>query len=265
MAIGVSGRPVTRRVASAAAVLAMAMASLGVAAAPSALAAPPPDSVPTTTTTAPTTTTTMLAPTTTTTVAPTTTSTTAPTTTSTVAPTTTTSTTAPLIASNSSSGAPWTLIVILVILVALIVLLAVLLRRRLANQKATAWHQSAAPALDDARLARESLLSASAVSSDPNLRGAVEAQVDRASRALEQAAATAPDQDDQRATSAVASSLRGLAFAVEADRLLRHGAGAPSGVQLAQADDARRARLAEFDTAVARLSARVSMARSGRR
>jgi hypothetical protein len=264
MAIRVNGRPMTRRFASVVAVVALTGA-LVMTVAPPAVAAPAPVTVPTTTTVAPTTTTTVAPTTTTTTVAPTTTTTTvAPTTTTTVAPTTTT-TTPPLIATNSAGSAPWALIVILVILVALIVLLAVLLRRRLANQKATAWHRSAAPALDDARLARESLLSASAVSSDPQLRGAVEAQVDRASRALEEAAATAPDQDDQRATNAVASSLRGLAFAVEADRLLRHGAGSPTGLQLAQADDARRSRLAEFDTAVSRLAARVRMAHSGRR
>jgi hypothetical protein len=56
---------------------------------------------------------------------------------------------------------------------------------------------------------------------------------------------------------AAAASLRGLAFAIEADRLLRHGTSAPSGVQLAQADDARRARGTELQAALVRLSTRV--------
>jgi len=218
---------------------------------------------PTTTTVAPTTTTTV--PPTTTTVAPTTT-TTQPRATTTTSSSTTTTTTAPLIAKPAkSTSIPWGLIALAVVIVALIVLLLVLLRRRSAKQAATAWRRTVAPALDDARLARESLLGANAVSDDPQLRGAVEVQVDRASRALEGAAAGAPDEVSQGATSAVSSSLRGLAFAVEADRLLRHGASAPSGAQLAQADEAKRARLAELDTAVSRLAARISVDRTGAR
>ena len=235
-----------------------------------AAALPAATAVAATTTTVPETTTTV-APTTTTTVPPTTT-TVAPTTTTTVAPTTTTSssttttTTAPLIAKPAkSSSTPWGLIALAVLIVALIVLLLVLLRRRSAKQAAVAWRRTVAPALDDARLARESLLGANAVSDDPQLRGAVEVQVDRASRALEGAAVGAPDEVSQGATSAVSASLRGLAFAVEADRLLRHGASAPSGAQLAQADEAKRARLAELDTAVSRLAARISVDRTGAR
>jgi hypothetical protein len=56
---------------------------------------------------------------------------------------------------------------------------------------------------------------------------------------------------------AVATALRGLAFAVEADRLLRHGTSPPTGAQLAQADEARRARGSELSTALARLSTRI--------
>ncbi len=223
----------------------------------------------TTTTLAPTTTSTTVAPTTTTTVAPTTTTTTvAPTTTTTTtkSSTTTTTTTAPLIAKPAKgSSTPWGLIALAVVIVALIVLLLVLLRRRSARQAATEWHRAVAPALVDARLARESLLSANATSEDPQLRGAVEVQVDRAARALEHAATGAPDEVDQGITSSVASSLRGLAFAIEADRLLRQGVAPPTGVQLAQADEAKRARLAEFDGAASRLAARVGTARPGRR
>jgi hypothetical protein len=145
--------------------------------------------------------------------------------------------------------------VVAVVLVALVVLLAVLLRRRARRLAATTWRRTVQPALDDARLARESLLSANAVSVDPQIRGAVEVQVDRAARALEQTAMAAPDEVAQQITGSVATALRGLAFAVEADRLLRQGAAAPTGVQLAQADEARRSRLAELDGALARLAA----------
>jgi len=220
---------------------------------------------PTTTTVAPTTTTTV--PPTTTTVAPTTTTTTTqPRATTTTSSSSTSTTTIPLVAKPAkSSSTPWGLIALVVVIVLLIVLLLVLLRRRSARQAATEWHRAVAPALDDARLARESLLGANAVSDDPQLRGAVEVQVDRAARALEGAAVGAPDEVSQGVTGAVASSLRGLAFAVEADRLLRHGASAPSGAQLAQADEAKRARLAELDTAVSRLAARISVDRAGGR
>ncbi|MGO9030016.1 MAG: hypothetical protein ACLQOZ_15485, partial [Acidimicrobiales bacterium] len=178
----------------------------------------------------------------------------------------TTTTTAPLIAKPAKgSSTPWGLIALAVVIVALIVLLLVLLRRRSARQAATEWHRAVAPALVDARLARESLLSANATSEDPQLRGAVEVQVDRAARALEHAATGAPDEVDQGITSSVASSLRGLAFAIEADRLLRQGVAPPTGVQLAQADEAKRGRLAEFDGAASRLAARVGTARPGRR
>jgi hypothetical protein len=220
---------------------------------------------PTTTTEAPTTTTTV-APTTTTTVPPTTT-TVAPTTTTTkVAPTTTSSssTTSTTLAttSTSSSNTPWLLIGLAVLVVVLIVVVLLLMRSRAARAAAAQWRRAVSPALDDARLARDSLLSANAVADDPQIRSSVEVQVDRASRALEQAAVGAPDEVSQNATTSVSSSLRGLAFAIEADRLLRHGAGAPTGAQLAQADEAKRARLAELDSALSRLAARVSVDRS---
>ena len=100
-------------------------------------------------------------------------------------------------------------------------------------------------------------MSPTAVSDDPELRGAVAVQVDRASTALERAGSAAPDPAAGGAATTAAGALRGLAFAIEADRLLRHGAGAPTGVQLAQADQARRDRDAELQGALARLQAHV--------
>jgi hypothetical protein len=113
------------------------------------------------------------------------------------------------------------------------------------------------PALSDAQLARESLATGNAASEDPELRGAVAVQVERAAVALDGAARKAPDPDATSLATSAAGALRGLAFAIEADRLLRHGASAPTGAQLAQADQARRDRGTELNTALARLSARI--------
>jgi hypothetical protein len=147
--------------------------------------------------------------------------------------------------------------VLIIILVVAIVALFLVLRSRQRRTAEAVWRRSVAPALADAQLARESLLSPSAVSDDPELRGAVSVQAERAAAALEGSVAAAPDQQAGTAATAAAISLRGLAFAVEADRLLRNGAAAPTGVQLAQADEARRARTADLDTALARLSTRL--------
>ncbi|MBF6555398.1 MAG: hypothetical protein IVW52_04400 [Acidimicrobiales bacterium] len=203
---------------------------------------PPTTTVPaTTTTTVPTTTTTV--PTTTTTVP--TTTTTAPTTTTTLAPT------------HSSSQTPWALIGVIIALVAAIVLVALLLRSRKRRGLEDDWHRAVVPALSDAQLARQSLVSGNAVSDDAQLRGAVEVQVEKAASALEHTTSAAPDPQAAALATSAATALRGLAFAIEADRLLHHGASPPSGLQLAQADEARRARNTELSTALARLSARI--------
>ncbi|HEY1987959.1 MAG TPA: hypothetical protein VGG43_00690 [Acidimicrobiales bacterium] len=157
-----------------------------------------------------------------------------------------------------------TLIIVAIVVVLAVILLLLLLSRRKRIQTQSAWRRAVFPAVSDAHLARDALLSANAMSDDPELRGSVEVQVDRSARALEQAALTAPDEATQSATNSVARSLRGLAFAVEADRLLRHGAGAPTGTQLAEADDARRSRLAELDSSLAGLSARLGAPSSRR-
>ncbi len=223
--------------------------------------------VPVTTTTVPvtTTTTTTTTSTTTTTTVPKTTTTTVPRTTTTVPKTTTTTTTAtPKKTSRGLSGAAVALIIVAVVVVLAVILLLILLGRRKRMQVQSAWRRAVFPAVSDAHLARDALLSANAMSADAELRGSVEVQVDRSARALEQAALTAPDEAAQSATNTVARSLRGLAFAVEADRLLRHGAGAPTGTQLAEADEARRSRLADLDGALSRLSAQLGAPSSRR-
>jgi hypothetical protein len=205
--------------------------------------------VPPTTTTVPVTTTTE--PATTTTHAEHTTTTSVPTTTTTV-PTTTT-----------SSSTPWGLIVLIVVLVIAIVVVALLLRSRKKRAVESAWRHAVIPAVSDARLARESLHSGNAESEDPQVRASVEVQVERAATALDRAVPGAPDEQAGTMASTAAAALRNLAFAIEADRLLRHGTAPPSGAQLAQADEARRARGSELDTALARLSTRVSSTNRG--
>ena len=216
--------------------------------------------VPPTTSTAPTTTT--VPPTTTTTTVPTTTSRPARTTTTTPA---STSTTAPLLTSTASSKTPWGLIILIAVLaVAIVVLVLVLLARKRRGIE-TQWRRAVVPALSDAQLARESLLSGNAVSDDSEVRGAVAVQSERAAVALEQAGPKAPDPAAGAMATSAAGALRGLAFAVEADRLLRHGTAAPTGVQLAQADEARRARTSELNTALAKLSTRIGSSSAARR
>ncbi len=219
--------------------------------------------VPTTTTPPPTTPTTVPETTTTTTPPTTTTSTT-----TTVPPTTTTSssttttTTAPLVATNTSSKTPWALIIVIVVLVIAIIGLFVLLAARRRRGAEATWRKAVVPALSDAQLARASLLSDNAVSGDSEVRSAVSVQVERAAVALDHTVATAPDPEAGQMAATAAGALRGLAFAVEADRLLRHGTAAPTGMQLAEADEARRARTGELSTALARLATRAAPPRS---
>jgi len=209
---------------------------------------PTTDTSPTTTTTAPPTTTTV-PPTTTTSRPERTTTTSSSTTTTTLAPTTTT-----------SSKTPWALIIVIVVLVLAIVLVVLLLAARKRRAVEAAWRKAVVPALSDAQLARASLLSGNAVSDDAEVRGAVAVQVERAAVALEHTVATAPDAEAGGMDTTAASALRGLAFAIEADRLLRQGTAAPSGMQLAEADEARRARSSELTSALVRLSARIGSA-----
>jgi hypothetical protein len=229
-----------------------------------ALAAPSGPDASTTTTVVPATTTTTAPPATTT--QPVTTTTLPATTTShperttTTHPTTTTTTPS----SKTSSSTPWGLIGLIVVLVIAVVLVAILLRSRRRKGLESEWRRAVVPALSDAQLARESLLSGNAASDDPQVRGAVEVQVEKAAVALERAVPAAPDPSAGSLASSAAGALRGLAFAIEADRLLRHGTSAPSGVQLAQADEARRARSSELNTALARLSTRIGSAHTSR-
>jgi hypothetical protein len=211
-----------------------------------------------TTTTAPVTTTTV-APTTTTTVPPTT----APTTTTTVAPTTTTTRTHPTTTTShptttttaakttsNSKTLGWVLLAVVIALLALIVGLLIARSRRQGRE--VDWDHAVRPALTAAELARELVLSQTDAD-DAQHRATVAAQVDDAVDGLERVGAAAPDAAHRSLCSRCANSLRGLAFAVEADHLLRSGGKSPTGEQLASADSARRNRAAELNAALQEL------------
>ena len=202
----------------------------------------------TTTTTAPVTTTTA-APTTTTTEPPTT----APTTPTTRARPTTTSThpstTTTTVASTTSSSTTWGWVVLAVVIVVAVILVALLIARSRRQGRAADWERSVRPAVTAAELARELILSQSDADDDQR-RATVAAQVDEAVDGLERAADSAPDETYRALSRRSADSLRGLAFAVEADHLMRSGGATPTGEQLASADSARRNRSAELDAAL---------------
>jgi hypothetical protein len=210
----------------------------------------------TTTTTSPaTTTTTSTAPPTTTTVAPTTTTTSEPVTTTTRPHQTTTSTTHPTTttttrSTSSSSSWGWVLLVV-VILVAILLVVFLIARTRRQGQEAN-WRRVVTPAVAAAELARDLVLS-QVETDDPQRRASVTVQVDQAVEGLERAADSAPDETQSAMCTRCAESLRGLAFAVEADRLMRSGGEPPTGTQLAAADAARRNRAAELEAALREL------------
>ncbi len=209
---------------------------------------------PSTTSTDVSTTTTTESPTTTTTEAPTSTTTEAPTTTTEAPTTTTTAPTQP--ASGSSTPWGWIIgaILLVVAIIALVLALVAASNRRRAEQE---WQPIASAAMTAAQLARDSVLADSAVPDDPSRLVAVRRQVDGATESLQRAVETAPDDVARQAATSTADALRGLAFAVESERLLHDRTVAPTGEQLAQADEARRARSADLEVALSRLGERI--------
>ncbi len=202
------------------------------------------------------TTTTTTEPVTTTTVAPTTTTeppTTEPTTTTTRGrPTTTSShpsTTTTTVAATTSSSNPWGWVLLAVVIVLAVILVGLLIARSRRQGRVVDWERSVRPAVTAAELARELVLSQSDADDDQR-RATVAAQVDEAVDELERAADSSPDETDRAICRRCADSLRGLAFAVEADHLMRSGGATPTGEQLASADSARRNRSAELNAAL---------------
>ncbi len=218
---------------------------------------------PDTTTTDATTTSTSAPPTTTsttTTLPPSTTTTTHPTTstthesTTTSHPTTTTTTTK---ATGSSSSTPWGWIILAVVVLLAAVLVALLIGRSKRQGREADWQRAVRPVLTAAELARDLILSQTE-HDDAQRRASVGVQVDEAVDGLERAASSAPDDLSRNMAARSAESLRGLAFAIEADHLMRSGGEHPSGEQLASADAARRNRTAELEANLRELRAAVT-------
>ena len=214
----------------------------------------------TTTTTAPVSTTTAV-PTTSTTVPSTTTTTVPATTTTRARPSTTTSnpatTTTTTAATTSSSSTAWGWVLLAIVLVLAVGLVALLIARTRRQGRTADWQRSVLPAVAAAELARDLVLSQTETD-DSQRRANVGVQVDEAVAGLERAATTAPDEASRALSTRAAEGLRGLAFAVEADYLMRSGGEHPTGEQLASADAARRNRSAELAAALAELKASIT-------
>jgi hypothetical protein len=137
------------------------------------------------------------------------------------------------------------------------ILVGLLITRTRRQGREVDWERSVRPAVTAAELARELVLSQSDAD-DAQRRANVGVQVDDAVEGLERAAATAPDEPHRTLCMRCADSLRGLAFAVEADHLMRSGGATPTGEQLASADSARRNRSAELNAALADLKVAIA-------
>ena len=132
------------------------------------------------------------------------------------------------------------------------ILVGLLIARTRRQGREVDWDHSVVPALTAAELARELILSQTNAD-DAQHRATVAVQVDDAVDGLERVAAAAPDGEHRSLAMRCANSLRGLAFAVQADYLMRSGGQSPTGEQLASADSARRNRSAELNAALEEL------------
>ncbi len=138
-----------------------------------------------------------------------------------------------------------------------IVLVAFLIARTRRQGQAAEWRRTVRPAVTATELARDLVLSQTE-NDDQERRSHVALQVDEAVESLERAAASAPDDISRGMCTRCAESLRGLAFAIEADHLMRSGGQRPTGDQLASADAARRHRSAELNQALIDLKGAVA-------
>jgi hypothetical protein len=143
---------------------------------------------------------------------------------------------------------------VIVLALIAVVLLLVMRNRRRAREL---WRNETVNALDATRLA-VNLLPASGVNiPDVAHWQSVRDRVEQAARALEHSSAIAPDDEGREAARRAAEALRGLVFALEADRLLRDGVQPPTPEQLADADATTRTRRTELEVALRRLEAMV--------
>jgi hypothetical protein len=139
----------------------------------------------------------------------------------------------------------------------LLVILAVVLifRSRSRRRARESWNREAEPVLAQATMVRDRL--AGAQQRDPAERAAINEQLESVTSSLTGVENSAPTDEAATAANVLGENLRGLSFAQEASDLLRSGPVPPSGEQLARADQASRAQLAQLDAALDGLRALV--------
>jgi hypothetical protein len=115
------------------------------------------------------------------------------------------------------------------------------------------WRRQARGAVDEAHLAATLLPPTAQDIPDTAHWRSVRDRVEQAGGSLERVSAIAPTEETADATRRTASSLRGLFFALDSNRLLRDGAVQPTPEQLLEADSAIRAREGELAGALAHL------------
>jgi hypothetical protein len=132
-----------------------------------------------------------------------------------------------------------------------ILILVLILRSRSRRRTSDTWRIEAEPVLAQATMIRDRLVGVQY--QDPAGRAAMTEQLQSVTSSLTRVANSAPTEELTAAAHAVSENLRGLSFAQEASDLLRTGPVAPSGEQLARADEASRTQLAQLDAALASL------------
>jgi hypothetical protein len=145
-------------------------------------------------------------------------------------------------------------LVILAAVAAGIISVLLIQRRRKLRDRWAAWRHTTEPLLDSAMLARSLLPEAARdIDSQAHWRE-VQERVEHAARGLESAALTAPEPSAGDAAREAAGALRNDVFAIEAGRLLAAADRPPTAADLAEADEAMRARRVELDASLERLN-----------
>jgi hypothetical protein len=161
-----------------------------------------------------------------------------------------------IIAQSSTNSTPLGWIIAGLVVLLLVILVVVLIFRSRSRRRAReSWSREAEPVLVQATMVRDRL--AGAQQRDPAERAAINEQLESVTSSLTRVAGSAPTDEAATAANVLSENLRGLSFAQEASDLLRSGPVPPSGEQLARADQASRAQLAQLDAALAGLRAQV--------
>ncbi len=164
-------------------------------------------------------------------------------------PTTSAPVTAVDTSDDGADGWRWLLLVLVVI--ALIAGIAAIVSNRKGKaEAASSWEQRSSGLVDSASLVRDLMVDGAR---DPQQQSQITARVQDVAANADVAASTTSDPAARNAAMDVAASLREFAFANEAQDLLRKAETPPTAEQLTRADETRRARLADLDSAIERL------------